>query len=278
MQDENYKTGKKIGNVSDAELDALLAEWAEGEMEPPIGFHAQTMKRLRAEARPQAQKAAKKQNNVVSLFAKHKRWTSVAAAAVLMLVCIPVVQGQLSDNVAGSLVGEQQSQQIQLAQSDNQNGDRAVNKEDRASSPSQSDTAKKQNGDTVDNKANDNKKDVAINATIGMEVSQGNVDSNHNDIDVAQLPPEDAGVPMMTSLEDDEVIGHKGRTMYVANAEKTLEELEQELEELQEQLTQYQEQLDAAPDDTNLQLIVKEQQQAIDDVKEKIEELKQEQK
>ena len=46
----------KNRNVSDAELDALLAAWAEAEMEPPAGFHEQTMKRLHAEAQPKKKK------------------------------------------------------------------------------------------------------------------------------------------------------------------------------------------------------------------------------
>ena len=80
-----------LGQISDEALDALLAQWAEAEIAPPAGFHEKTMERLRS-----LETIEKKQNGkLISLFAGRKKWMSAAAAAVLVLCCIPVVQGQL---------------------------------------------------------------------------------------------------------------------------------------------------------------------------------------
>lgn len=80
-----------LGQISDEALDALLAQWAEAEITPPAGFHEKTMERLRS-----LETTEKKQNGkLISLFAGRKKWMSAAAAAVLVLCCIPVVQGQL---------------------------------------------------------------------------------------------------------------------------------------------------------------------------------------
>ncbi len=80
-----------LGQISDEALDALLAQWAEAEIAPPAGFHEKTMERLRS-----LETTEKKQNGkLISLFAGRKKWMSAAAAAVLVLCCIPVVQGQL---------------------------------------------------------------------------------------------------------------------------------------------------------------------------------------
>lgn len=72
---------------SDEALDALLAQWAETEIEPPADFHQNVMSRLRQET----VKPAGRQNNVIPLFVAHKKW--VAAAAVVALCCIPVLHG-----------------------------------------------------------------------------------------------------------------------------------------------------------------------------------------
>ncbi len=283
MQDEKNKTGNNIDcNVSDAELDALLAEWAEGEMEPPVGFHEQTMKRLRAEVQPN-----KKKNNIVSLFAKNKRWTSIAAAAVLMLFCVPVVQGQLGGDATQSVPDTMHEQQLQVAQ-DNSRA-RMMERDDNETDaqPQSNDEAantaadKAVNDEKQDN--NEDKKQNGLKETVMSSVIDKDT-SKHNDVAANEQKSTEnknelLSVPMMASLDDENDAAPNGRMTYAVHGDnkdegKTLEELEQELEELQEQLAQYQAQLDKKPDDTNLQLIISEQQKAIDDVKEQIEEQK----
>ena len=44
MSDDKKKREEAVGEDA---LDVLLARWAEAEIEPPAGFHEQTMGRLR---------------------------------------------------------------------------------------------------------------------------------------------------------------------------------------------------------------------------------------
>ena len=88
-------------HISDVELDLLLTEWAEEEMDVPEGFHEALMTRLRAET--ETSQAPQKKGIIVSLserFANKKAWVSAAAAAALVLCCLPVLQDR-QDNLAG---------------------------------------------------------------------------------------------------------------------------------------------------------------------------------
>lgn len=79
--------------ISDAELDLLLSEWAEAEVAVPEGFHETVMTRLRAEQSLQTEK--QKKSKVVLLaeqFTQKKTWVSAAMAAALILCCLPVLQ------------------------------------------------------------------------------------------------------------------------------------------------------------------------------------------
>ena len=87
-------------NISDAELDLLLAEWADAEVELPENFHENVMTRLRAE---QNRQTPQKNGPIVSLsewFANKKTWVPAVAAAALVLCCLPVLQDR-QDNLAG---------------------------------------------------------------------------------------------------------------------------------------------------------------------------------
>ena len=88
MADDKETSSKP---VNDEALDALLAQWAEAELEPPVGFHERTMERLRQEQRTASEN--KKKRNVISLFVKKKKWMSAAAAAVLVLCCSRPMMG-----------------------------------------------------------------------------------------------------------------------------------------------------------------------------------------
>ncbi len=87
--------GNKIDRmIDDAELDFMLAEWAEAEVDLPEGFHDTVMTRLRTETA--AQRSAKK-GVIISLaerFGNKKAWVSTIAAAALVLCCLPVLQNQ----------------------------------------------------------------------------------------------------------------------------------------------------------------------------------------
>jgi len=88
-------------HISDVELDLLLTEWAEEEMDVPEGFHEALMTRLRTET--ETTQAPQKKGIIVSLserIANKKAWVSAAAAATLVLCCLPVLQDR-QDNLAG---------------------------------------------------------------------------------------------------------------------------------------------------------------------------------
>ena len=115
LDDREEKNINQIGNmVEDAELDALLAQWAEAEVELPDGFHESLMQRLQAE--PSV--AQPKKGKLIALserFANKKVWVSTVAAAALVLCCIPVVQ-QYQENVA-NLGGTAQVYELQKSRS-----------------------------------------------------------------------------------------------------------------------------------------------------------------
>lgn len=105
-----------VNQISDEALDALLTQWAEDEIAPPAGFHAKTMERLRMEQ--QNKNSTRQKRNVISFFVQKKKWMSVAAAAVLVLFCIPVVQAQFGGNKVEPIYNSTQKQ----AQSVNNTG------------------------------------------------------------------------------------------------------------------------------------------------------------
>ena len=268
---------QKNGNVSDAQLDALLAEWAEAEIEPPAGFHEQTMKRLREEVQP------KKKNNVITLFAGNKRWTSIAAAAVLMLFCVPVVQGQLGgDATSQARNADMAAQQMQVAQNtDAETGD---------DKNTEVDADKQYNRATAEQKqAESSGKQTLMNAVTVPEAVQ---DGNGTEIAVAQPSLHDEQLPMTAAFspDEEELAAEAGNSRMSENQpaaysyrmadgqdEEALETLEQKLKDLEDLLQEYQVQLTENPDDANLQELIAEQQKAIDELKEKIEQMKSQQ-
>ena len=241
----------KNGNVSDAQLDALLAEWAEAEIEPPAGFHEQTMKRLRAEVQPA------KKNNVISLFAKNRRWTSIAAAAVLMLFCVPVVQGQLGGDVTGKVpdaeVQIEQNADISLAQAG-----AAVNADnDMADTKEESPVAKK----------------AVRSAAVVPETVQN---TGETGIAAASIAAEEMQPMAAAYSPEEETANMQGRMAVYSNVEEeaTLEQLQEAVAELEVQLAGYQEKLAESPEDVNLQELVAETQKAIEELNAKIEDRK----
>ncbi|MBR5319021.1 MAG: hypothetical protein IKU46_05440 [Peptococcaceae bacterium] len=290
MLDDSYKNGQ----VSDAELDALLAKWAEEEIEPPAGFHEQTMKRLRAEQILQVQPM--KKNTIITLFAKQRRWTSIAAAAVLMLFCVPMVQGQFGSDATESI--SQQQMQVDRSTEGKAETDITADSSSRSGasdgaasasmgknqpvSPAQTEQSA---GAAPD--SNVLNKDAVMRAVAITESE--NTGAGNDNIAVAQMPMEGEDVPLVAafSLEDGENAADNSRTRMApepqeefscaAGEDETLETLEQKLNDLQDMMAQYQAQLEENPDDTNLQELVKEQQKAMEELKKKIEEMKQQQ-
>ena len=92
--------------LTDEELDSMLAKWADTEIDVPEGFHESVMMRLRAEEdrKPtQAAQVPQQKGKMVSLaerFANKKVWISTIAAAALVVCCLPVLQDR-QDYLAG---------------------------------------------------------------------------------------------------------------------------------------------------------------------------------
>ena len=83
--------------LTEEELDSMLAQWADTELDVPEGFHESVMMRLRAEESKQTQtvQALQQKGKIVSLaerFANKKVWISTIAAAALVVCCLPVWQ------------------------------------------------------------------------------------------------------------------------------------------------------------------------------------------
>ena len=91
--------------LTEEELDSMLAQWADTELDVPEGFHESVMMRLRAEESKQTQtvQALQQKGKIVSLaerFANKKVWVSTIAAAALVVCCLPVLQDR-QDYLAG---------------------------------------------------------------------------------------------------------------------------------------------------------------------------------
>ena len=91
--------------LTEEELDSMLAQWADTELDVPEGFHESVMMRLRAEESKQTQtvQALQQKGKIVSLaerFADKKVWISTIAAAALVVCCLPVLQDR-QDYLAG---------------------------------------------------------------------------------------------------------------------------------------------------------------------------------
>ena len=91
--------------LTEEELDSMLAQWADTELDVPEGFHESVMMRLRAEESKQTQtvQALQQKGKIVSLaerFANKKVWISTIAAATLVVCCLPVLQ-ERQDYLAG---------------------------------------------------------------------------------------------------------------------------------------------------------------------------------
>jgi hypothetical protein len=91
--------------LTEEELDSMLAQWADTELDVPEGFHESLMMRLRAEESKQTQtvQALQQKGKIVSLaerFANKKVWISTIAAAALVVCCLPVLQDR-QDYLAG---------------------------------------------------------------------------------------------------------------------------------------------------------------------------------
>ena len=96
---------KYVPELTEEELDSMLAQWADTELDVPEGFHESVMMRLRAEESKQTQtvQALQQKGKIVSLaerFANKKVWISTIAAATLVVCCLPVLQ-ERQDYLAG---------------------------------------------------------------------------------------------------------------------------------------------------------------------------------
>ena len=102
--------------LTEEELDSMLAQWADTELDVPEGFHESVMMRLRAEESKQTQtvQALQQKGKIVSLaerFANKKVWISTIAAAALVVCCLPVLQDR-QDYLAGIENGAAQAYEM----------------------------------------------------------------------------------------------------------------------------------------------------------------------
>ncbi len=101
----NWNTNTIAPNITDAELDTMLAQWAEADaealdVEVPEAFHQAVMAKLRAmEEAPAAEPQTQKKGILISLaerFAGKKAWMGTAVAAALIICCLPILHHQQS--------------------------------------------------------------------------------------------------------------------------------------------------------------------------------------
>lgn len=277
----------------DEALDALLAQWAETEIEPPADFHQNVMSRLRQEAG----KPAGRQNRIVYLFAAHKRWA--AAAAVVALCCIPVLHG-----LSGTGAQEPQAEMAMATES---------LYDSREAAPAESDNV------AVEAPAADVQPDTEEKAPAGGILSQvtkkigatrnENTVTEKQQVTVAPVEPEApvqiasargaaapetvaepeaAATPMMAaagpedgvavmSVEEEEPVSaqpEQNISMAPMNADtyrKALEDLQKQLTEAQTALEATLKQLEQDQNSTELQVRATEQTQQVNTLKKEIE-------
>lgn len=262
-----------LGQISDEALDALLAQWAEAEIAPPAGFHEKTMERLRS-----LETTEKKQNGkLISLFAGRKKWMSAAAAAVLVLCCIPVVQGQLGGTGDQPVIDTLPGQTTMVEQKAAEEAMEAEVQQD-VSVPNQAVTqAKQQTPQTTntDTSANTNQvqeqpvqqptaEDTALDQNQQVQgVAAENTDTVANDTDVDAQPitaysmdeeqPVVSGVLQTTKTERGVTATAEQLQEDLTCYEDAIAVLTDNIETLQQKIAEYDAQLQNEPDNTELQ-------------------------
>lgn len=286
---DDKETSSKI--ISEEALDTLLAQWAEAELEPPVGFHERTMERLQQEqlAAPET----KKNRNVISLFVKKKKWMSAAAAAVLVLCCIPVVQAQFGNDVTQSVNDELTVQQKQIESVADGTETAAVEPEAQDSNGQQK--AYKEPANQTAQQASTNTETApqpsqqqAEQESVGIVQAISSFSGSSQNVDAAgeeQTPsalsadPDDGLAAVDNGLEKGLQAGR--------SVTESLEQLQQQaqfyqealddvmdtMEALQKDLDDYDEKLKNDPENPELQAKVKELQQQMDTLKREVEEL-----
>ena len=262
-----------LGQISDEALDALLAQWAEAEIAPPAGFHEKTMERLRS-----LETTEKKQNGkLISLFAGRKKWMSAAAAAVLVLCCIPVVQGQLGgtgdqpviDTLPGQTTVVEQKAAEEAAETETQQD---------VSAPNEAVTQAKQQvpqTTNTDTSANTNQvqeqpvqqptaEDTApVQNQQPQNMTVEDTDTVANDADVSAQPiaaysmdeeqPVVSGVLQTTKTERGVTATAEQLQEDLTCYEDAIAALTDNIETLQQKIAEYDAQLQNEPDNTELQ-------------------------
>lgn len=291
--------------MSDEMLDSLLAQWANTEIEPPADFHASMMERLRREQQKleqEKQSAKKQKGSVLPFLTRNKKWMSVAAAAVLVLCCIPVVQAQMDDTnrnpAYNALPG-----QTQVASNSDSLAETAPVQQETAVAPQppkkftgdgkkqqavqtaadQQNTAPKTEHTTPLKPADDGK----VQSKQPEQVAEPQPAAADSPTDNAQTPAiaafslEPEGLPIGSSPAG--INGKQIRSMdetlqqttdKLLSYEKAVADLTTKLEELQQDWQAVEDKRKASPDDAELQAQSKDLQEHIDTVKKEIEQLK----
>lgn len=296
-----------VNQISDEALDALLTQWAKEEFEPPAGFHAKTMERLRMEQRNKNSTTQK--GKVIPFFVQKKKWMSAAAAAVLLLCCIPVVQAQFSGTTLGPTPQTPQEQTKNVS-NDNTGGETEGNTENQPQGKEKDnpvDSAVKQEDpkgqslkkDAQGNKASGNSKTVNTEEVIdnspqtvapANQITPENTAPQAPQAADAQTP---AAVQYYNMDDEDATAGGgegnqgvlqqrrsvEGTVEQTSSADATsyqasLEELEIQLQNLQRELDENKENLKTNPEDQETKDHIEALQEEIDIRKKEIEQLK----
>ena len=262
-----------LGQISDEALDALLAQWAEAEIAPPAGFHEKTMERLRS-----LETTEKKQNGkLISLFAGRKKWMSAAAAAVLVLCCIPVVQGQLGGTGDQPVIDTLPGQTTVVEQKAAEEATEAEVQQD-VSVPNQAVTQAKQQAPqttNTDTSANTNQvqeqpvqqptaEDTVLDQNQQVQgVAAENTDTVASDADANAQPiavysmdeeqPVVSGVLQTTKTERGVTATAEQLQEDLTCYEDAIAVLTDNIETLQQKIAEYDAQLQNEPDNTELQ-------------------------
>jgi len=295
MSDDKQKRGAEI---SDAQLDELLAQWAAEEIAPPDGFHEALMARL--------QKTASSQETnpplAIKKFPVKKRWMSVAAAAVLVLCCLPVVQNQFGGTATG-LSAQQSQNQMVIAPEEGMNDvtstEPALSTKqvpETTQTPAAADASGSLQGQTPRTTAEQKTSGVLADQDLGSgvakneTVTQNSAEFSQSSKDgAAENVPEDQ--PSATNnLEEEAMLESsmpethqiqeraipEGQSDTIAGSyQAAIDELWEQIEDLQRDLETCQQALQQTPDDEALSAQVSDLQKQIDAREKEIAQLEQ---
>lgn len=253
--------------MEDKELDQLLKQWAQEEIEVPLGFHEQTMARIRKEAKPKA----------------WRKWGVSVAAAAVVLLCVPLAVEQLQGTGADGKDTTVSLAQVQLESAavpaDEEYG--AADPQDLTAEDNlkQRSEVSLNNSSTVTNEPAAVADSAPLLAAVpegqaeSIPAVDGNLDEAAGSLAAANHQRQLPGASNEAALPTEQQLAElEEKRLQLEEAGQQLENANQQLEELNEQLEEYEKQLAAAPND-ELQAKLEEIKTKIAEAEQKIIEL-----